>query len=310
MPKILIIDEVHDSIHQLFDNTDFELAYYPNITREEVINIDEQFDGLISRSKTTVDEELLQSQKLLRFVARPGAGLDLFDLDYLAARDIQVISAPEGNRDILGEHVLGMLLSISNNLRKSDLEVRDGVWDRAGNRGFEINGKVVAILGYGHMGSAFAQKLSGFGCEVIAYDKYKKGYSDQFVREADMAEVFERADIYSLHVPLTDETRGLVDAAYLQNFKKNIVLLNAARGPIVPLVDLNKMLDSGQVKYAGLDVLENENIEQLSPNQQRNFDQLIKRENVLLSPHVGGWSFESYYKMNKIIVDKIKKIEW
>lgn len=310
MPKILIIDEVHDSIHELFSNTDFELDYQPQISREEVINLQEQYGGMIVRSKTSVDEGLLKNQSKLRFVARPGAGLDTFDLEYLASRNIEVISAPRGNRDALGEHALAMLLSIANNLRKGDIEVRNGIWDRAGNRGFEINGKVVAILGYGNMGSAFAQKLSGFGCEVIAYDKYKKNYSDQYVRETDMTEVFERADIYSLHVPLTDETRDLVNAEYLQQFRKEIVLINAARGPIVPLADLNQMLDSGKVRYAGLDVLENEKINELTPEQQRNFDQLIERNNVLLSPHVGGWSFESYYKMNKIIAEKIQAMSW
>ena len=252
-----------------------------------------------------IDEELLRNQKELKFVARAGAGIDQLDVDYLSSRDIAEINAPEGNRDALGEHVLAMLLSLSNQLRKGDLEVRNRIWDREGNRGFEISGKTIGLLGYGHMGSAVAEKLTGFGCRVIAYDKYKTHFTDLYVEEVSMADVFEQPDIFSLHIPLTEETKNMVDDAYLNRFKKPIVFINAARGEIVDLKALLDAVDLGRVKFAALDVLENEKISTMRSNQEENFSRLIKNQSVILSPHVGGWSKESYQKINEVLVRKI-----
>ncbi|MDW3209746.1 MAG: NAD(P)-dependent oxidoreductase [Reichenbachiella sp.] len=306
--RILIIDEMHKSISPLLTKAGFEPNYSPNISREEIINHKDQFVGFVVRSKTTIDKELLAGQQELKFIARAGAGVDQCDVDYLASRNIELLNAPEGNRDALGEHVVGMLLSLSNNLRHGDMDVRNKVWDREGNRGFEISGKTVGLLGYGHMGSAVAEKLSGFGCRVIAHDKYKENYGDLYAEQVDMEDVFEQADIFSLHVPLTEETRNLVDLAYLSKFKKPIVFINASRGEVVPLKDLLAAMKDGTVRMAALDVLENEKLHFLTDAQAKVFNQLIKDDRVLFSPHVGGWSFESYQKINEVLVDKIKHL--
>ncbi|UXX79178.1 phosphoglycerate dehydrogenase [Reichenbachiella carrageenanivorans] len=307
--RILIIDEMHDSISPLLTQAGFEPVYAPKISRKEMMQHKVQFVGFVVRSKTTIDRELLEGQTELKFIARAGAGVDQVDVPYLASRNITLLNAPEGNRDALGEHVLGMLLCLSNNLRHADMEVRNKVWDREGNRGFEISGKTVGLLGYGYMGSAVAEKLAGFGCRVIAYDKYKENYGDLYAEQVAMEDIFEQSDIFSLHVPLTTETKCLVDLEYLRKFKKPIVFINAARGEVVPLKDLLDALDEGTVRMAALDVLENEKLSFLKDDQAITFNRLIKNDRVLLSPHVGGWSFESYQKINEVLVDKIKQLD-
>ena len=242
---ILIIDQLDASYTELLQSIGCQFDYRPKITRAEIIALTTQYVGLIVRSKTVIDEELLGGQKDLKFIARAGAGIDQLDVSYLESRQIDILNAPEGNRDALGEHVVGMLLSLSNKLRKGDQEVRDRIWDREGNRGFEIAGKTVGLLGYGFMGSGVAEKLAGFGCRVIAYDKYKSNYGDLYAEEVSLEDVFAQADIFSLHIPLTDESQNMVDLTFLKRFKKNIVFINAARGEIVPLADLNKALDQG-----------------------------------------------------------------
>jgi D-3-phosphoglycerate dehydrogenase len=280
--------------------------YKPEITRDEIKNIIKDYDGLIIRSKTTVDSDLLGNQCKLKFVARPGAGLDLLDVNELEKRNIKVFNSPEGNRDSLGEHALGMLLSLANNIVKGDKEIRQKVWDRESNRGFELKGKTIGIIGYGQMGSAFAEKLSGFSCKVIAYDKNKTEFGNSYVTEVTLQELYDRSDVVSFHIPLNIDNLNLVNEVYLNNFKKNITLVNTARGKILVLNDLLKLLDSGKVRGAALDVLENEKPNQLSPIEEKTFVNLINRNNVVLTPHVGGWSHESYIKMNEVLVEKIR----
>ena len=304
--KILIIDLMHESLVPMFEEAGFEADYQPKITRQEIIDSQDQYLGIIVRSKTPINAGLLENQREIKFIGRAGAGIDNLDVTYLQSRKTHVINAPEGNRDALGEHVLGMLLSLSNNLRQADTQVRAGIWDREGNRGFEIKGKTVGLLGYGFMGSSFSEKLNGLGCEVIAYDKYKKGFSNAFVKEATMDQVFEEADIFSLHVPLTNETRNLMDSEFLDRFKKNIVFLNSARGEVVVTEDLVEALKFGKVTHAGLDVLENENLQKLTSEQQTVYSELSRMPNVLFSPHVAGWTYESYENINRVLVEKIK----
>lgn len=304
--KILIIDIIEGSIFPLLKELSFEVDYIPKISREEIKQIIHKYDGLIIRSKTTVDAELLGDKCKLKFIARPGAGVDLLDIEELDRRDIKVFNSPEGNRDALGEHALGMLLSLSNNIVKGDKQVRQKVWDREENRGFEIRGKTVGIVGYGHMGSSFAEKLSGLSCKVIAYDKSKSGFSSDCVIEVSQQELFEQTDIVSFHIPLDNDNINLVNKDYLNKFKKDIFLINTARGKILPLQDLMELIDSGKVKGAALDVLENEKPNQLSREEEKVFNRIAKSEKVILTPHVGGWSYESYKRMNEVLVEKIK----
>nr|WKN35335.1 2-hydroxyacid dehydrogenase [Tunicatimonas sp. TK19036] len=308
MKKCLIVDKMHDSIVPLLNDIGFEAEYLPTITRQEVLEQISEYDGLIVRSKLMIDRELIERATRLTFVARAGAGLDQLDEIALNERDISILNAPEGNRDALAEHTIGMLLNLFNHISVADRQIREGKWDREGNRGIELMGKTVGLIGYGFMGQAFAQRLSSFGVTVLAYDKYKQNYSDAFAREASMDELYSQADILSLHVPLTEETQFLVDENYLSRFDKNIFLVNTARGKVIRLKSLVDALESGKVRGAALDVLENEKINSLTKEQQNSFNYLRQSERVVFTPHVAGWTFESYEKINLTLVRKIKAL--
>ena len=303
---ILIVDKMHPSILEMLADIGLKADYEPNINREEILSKISTYEGLIIRSKTTVNREFIDRAKSLKFVARAGAGIDKLDFDYIREKKIKVFNAPEGNRDAVAEHAMGMLLTLMNQIKLADLQVRGGVWDREGNRGYEVKGKTVGIFGFGYMGAAFAQRLRGFECKVIAYDKYKSGFSTEFVKEVSLEEFQERTDILSLHVPLTPETKFLINREFIDSFSKNIILLNTARGEILPLTALNDLLTSGKVIAAALDVLENEKLNKLSQDQKELYHNIFKRDNVILTPHVAGWTHESYERINEVLVKKIK----
>jgi D-3-phosphoglycerate dehydrogenase len=304
----LIIDSMHESIFNLLVQIGWQYVYMPDIARAEIKEKINGFDGLIVRSKTFIDRDLLGENPTLKFVGRAGAGIDNLDLKYLQEKNIAVLHAAEGNRDAVGEFTVGLLLGLMRNIPRADVQVKKSTWDREGNRGEEIAGKTVALIGYGNMGRAFAQRLSGFGCKVLAYDKYKTGFTDNFCAESDMQSVFAEADILSLHIPLTDETKGMANTEYFNRFRKNIVLLNTARGEIIPFIDLENVIKSGKVKAAALDVLENEKLSTLTPQQRQSFNYLASTTNVIFTPHIAGWTFQSHEKINVALVDKIKAL--
>ena len=283
-----------------------ESVYRPDIHYLELLTSIGDYEGIIARSKLKIDKSLLEKATRLKFIARAGAGLDMIDTEEVEKRGILLFNAPEGNRDAVAEHTLALLLSLINNVTTSDRQVRKGIWKREANRGYELKGKIVALIGYGFMGKAVAKRLTSFECEVIAYDKYLKNYSDDFVTEVNMEEVFEKADIISLHIPLTDETKGMANSKYFSLFKKNIWVINTARGEIVKLLDVLQLLESGKVLGAGLDVLENEKISLLQGTDKEIFDKLILSDKVILTPHVAGWTYESYERINETLVHKIK----
>lgn len=303
--RIIIIDEMHPSLVPGLEENGFNCNYVPDITRGELLEEIGDYAGIIVRSKTPMDQELLDRARNLKFIARAGAGIDNIDEDYCNRRDITILNSPEGNRDALGEHALGMLLTLFNKIHTADQEVRKGVWDRESNRGIEVKGKSIGIIGFGNMGSAFAQKLRGFECRVLAYDKYKSGYGNSWVEEANLETLFEQCDVISLHVPLTSETNGLYNFDFFHKFKKNIFLINTARGPIIPSKDLVRLLDEGKIKGAVLDVLENEKLNGLTIEQANLFKRLSVMANIVLTPHVGGWSYESYKRINDVLIQKI-----
>ncbi len=308
--KCLIVDSMHESIHSMLEAAGWEVDYEPAIERKEIREKHMGYDGMIIRSKTIVDRDLLGDHPTLRFIGRAGAGLDNLDLPYLAEKKIQVLHAAEGNRDAVGEFTVGLLLSLLRNIPRAHHEVISGDWRRESNRGEEIMGKTVSIIGFGNMGRAFAERLTGFGCKILVYDKYKHGFTNEFWREADMAEIYKETDILSLHIPLTNETKAMVNTRYLSQFRKKIVLLNTARGEIVPLSALAESFASGFVRGAALDVLENEKLKQLTPSQQEGFGKLIAGGNVIFTPHIAGWSFESHIKINVALVEKIKTLNF
>lgn len=303
--KCLIIDDMHESIVSLLAEIGFEATYAPGITREEILPQIGDYEGVLVRSKTTIDKEFVDHAKKLKFIGRAGAGLDKIDVEYVESKGIEILNAPEGNRDALAEHAVGMLLNLLNKINAADQEVRNWIWDREGNRGVELSDKTVGIIGYGYMGQAFVQRLRAFDCRILVYDKFKKGFGTKTVEEASLDKLFQKADILSLHVPLTPETKGWINKDFIQNFRKDIYILNTARGEILPLTDLLELLDSGKVLGAALDVLEKEKFDQLSEDERARFESLFKRKNVLLSPHVAGWTFASYKRINEVLVSKI-----
>lgn len=305
--KILIIDDLHPAFAEKATALGFEVDDRPLITRAETLAVIKDYTGIAVRTKFRIDKEIFDAAPNLKFVARAGAGLDNIDIVAAKERNIQLINAPEGNRDAVAEHAIGLLLSLMNNFRNADTQIRNGVWDREGNRGYELKGKTVGIIGYGFMGQKMARKLAGFEVNVIAYDKYQTGFGNEYAREVSMEEIVKHSDVLSLHIPLTTETKQMVDDEYFYHFKKPIFFINTARGEIVNTAALLKNINSGKVLGAGLDVLEVEKFPNLE--EQTWFKELKNNEKVILTPHVGGWTFDSYRKISEVLAQKLAEIK-
>ncbi|WP_461789501.1 NAD(P)-dependent oxidoreductase [Pedobacter sp.] len=304
--KILIVDDLHPIFKEKAEALGYQVDDRLEITRAETLDVVKNYEGIAVRTKFRIDQELFDVAPKLQFVARAGAGLDNIDIDIAKQKGIALLAANEGNMDAVGEHAVGLLLSLMNNFRKADLEIRNGVWDREGNRGYELKGKTVGIIGYGFMGQSFARKLAGFGVNVIAYDKYKTGFSDEFAREVSMEEIVKYSDVLSLHIPLTNETKQMVDDEYFFHFKKPIFFINTARGEIVNTQAVLNNLSNGKILGAGLDVLEKEKFPTLA--EQGWYETLKTNEKVILTPHIAGWTFDSYRKISEVLAEKLAKI--
>ena len=310
MQKVLFIDTVHPLIREELTAMGFLCEEFPEYTSADYSDIVSEYTGIIIRSKIIIDKAFIDKAINLKFIGRAGSGLENIDVTYAEQKGIHCLNSPEGNRDAVGEHALGMLLALTNRICLANSEVREGVWIREGNRGVEIKGKTVGIIGYGNMGGVFAQRLKGFEARVIAYDKYKTDYSDEYVSECTMDELCETADIVSLHVPLTEETYYLADDRFLRRFNKEIFLVNTSRGQVVKTSALVAALKTGKLRGAALDVLEFEDssfealIKEISPD----LSYLLKADNVILTPHIAGWTFESNVKLAEVLIDKIRKI--
>ena len=304
--RIVVLDDFSPIINQTLSNWNWQVINGQNWTLEDFKKNSSQLEGIIIRSKFSLDREHLTLAKKLKFIARPGSGLENIDLKYCEENNIEVFRSPEGNRDALAEHTLGMLLSLINHLNIANNEVRSNIWEREKNRGTELKGKVMAIIGYGYMGKAFAQRLNGFEMEVIAYDKYISGFGTSHVKEVNLEEIFQRADFVSLHTPLSVETIGIMNSSFFEKFKKPFILINTARGKSVILKDLVESLSSKKIIGACLDVLEIESSNfSIKNSNNKYFEDLKKFQNVVLSPHIAGWSYESKEKMAKVILEKI-----
>lgn len=301
--KILIVDDIHAVFLQKLQEKNIPFDYLPDIDRNEALRLILGYTGLVIRSKFTVDAAFIDAAPSLTFIARGGAGMDNIDEAYAASRGITLLNAPEGNRDAVGEHMVGMLLALMNNLHRADQQVRSKRWLREENRGWELGGRTIALIGYGNNGQAMARKLAGFDVSVIAYDKYKTGFSDAYATAVSMEEVADRADVLSLHIPLTPETRAMVDETYLSHFRKPIFFLNGARGEIVDIPAVLKAIDQGKLLGAAFDVLPVEKFPALEKTTW--YNELIQHEQIIFSPHVAGWSVESYFKIGNILADKV-----
>ncbi len=306
--KVLFIDSVHPRLQKELEAAGLVCDLQYEWDKEKIAAKLPEYTGIVIRSRIKLDKELISKGINLKFIARAGAGMENIDVHFAQTLGIHCLHAPEGNRDAVGEHALGMLLALFNNICRANTEVRQGHWIREGNRGIELQGKTVGIIGYGNMGSAFAQRLKGFGVTVLAYDKYKKNFSDEYVKEATLQELFEKADVLSLHIPLTDETRYMVDSAFLRKFEKNIYLINTARGKVLKTDDLVQAMKQGKVLGACIDVLEYETVsfEGLDQNKlPEAFQYLLKSDKVILTPHIAGWTHESNEKIAAILAKKI-----
>ncbi|MDN3587485.1 NAD(P)-dependent oxidoreductase [Pedobacter aquatilis] len=305
--KILIVDDLHPAFKEQAVKLGYQVDDEPLISRAETLAKIKDYDGIAVRTKFRIDTEIFAAATHLKFVARAGAGLDNIDDKIAFERNIKLINAPEGNCDAVGEHAIGLLLSLMNNFRRADVEIRNGIWDREGNRGYELKGKKVGIIGYGFMGQSFAKKLAGFEVDVMAYDKYKTGFSDAFAREVSMEEIVKHADVLSLHIPLTAETKLMVDDEYFFHFKKPMFFINTARGEIAKVSAILNAINSGKILGAGLDVLETEKFPSLG--EQNWYNDLKNNEKVILTPHVGGWTFDSYRKISEVLAEKLTEID-
>ncbi|WP_372935986.1 2-hydroxyacid dehydrogenase [Seonamhaeicola sp.] len=306
--KVLHLDTNHELLINQLNNLGFTNHEDYSSSKESVEAIISEYDGIVIRSRFTIDKQFLDAATNLKFIGRVGAGLENIDCDYAKSKGVYLISAPEGNRNAVGEHALGMLLSLFNKLNKADAEVRNGKWLREENRGIELDSRTVGLIGYGNMGKAFAKKLRGFNVEVLCYD-IKDNVGDENAKQVSLKEFQQRVDVVSLHTPQTPLTLGMVNSEFINQFKKPFWLINTARGKSVVTSDLVSALKTGKILGAGLDVLEYEkaSFESLfSTEMPEAFRYLIKAENVLLSPHVAGWTLESKEKLAQTIVDKIK----
>lgn len=306
--KILHLDNNHPLLLKMLKDAGFTNEENYTISKAGTEEIISEYNGIVIRSRFNIDKQFLDAAKNLKFIARVGAGLESIDIDYAEKLGVKLIAAPEGNRNAVGEHSLGMLLSLFNNLNKADKEVKNGLWNREANRGIELDGKTVGIIGYGNMGKAFSRKLSGFDCEVICYD-IKENVGDENAKQVSLKELQQQADVLSLHTPWTPLTDKMIDAEFINAFSKPFWLINTARGKSVVTEDLVSALKSGKVLGAGLDVLEFEKLsfETLfdSDNLPNSLKELFAMDNVILSPHIAGWTVESKEKLATVIAEKI-----
>lgn len=305
---VLITDFVHPVLIPGLHALGYTTTYAPAMTREEMERVLPLYKGVVVNTRCALDEKAIASAGQLRWIARLGSGLDIIDLEAAKSKNITVLSAPEGNAQAVAEHAMGMLLTLRHKLATADQSVRRGAWEREGHRGQEVMGKTIGIIGYGNNGSAFARLWKGWSVNVIAYDKYLRGFGDDFVKEVSLEALQQEADIISLHIPLTPETTEMVDKGFLGKCKKGLVLINTARGKNVRLEDVVAAMQSGQLSGVCLDVFPYEPPQKGSEDFKKVFDALCQMPNVVLSPHVAGWTVESKQKIAEVLLRKISTV--
>ena len=306
--NILITDTIDPLFIELLKKHKINYEYKNAQSRLSILKIIHEFDGLVVRNSLKIDEDFVKHARHLKFIARYGSGMESIDVKKAEEQNIICFNSAEGNSNSVAEHTLGLLLSLLHNIKKSMDELKQGIWDRHNNRGYELDGKTVGIIGYGNTGCSLSKKLKSFNCDVIAYDKYKSGYSNEFVVESSMEKIYSHSDIISIHIPLNKETTNLINKQFIDRMKKPFYLLNTSRGDIVSNKDLIYGLKENKIIGAGLDVVENENLTFSDINIDANLKYLLTCSNVILTPHIAGLSKESNKKLSKILINKILKL--
>ena len=307
--KVLFLDTVHPLLERRLINMGFNCEYDYSSNRTSILKNISIYDGIIIRSRIKIDVEFLSAAKKLKFIARSGSGLENIDCKEAEKRGVTLFSAPEGNRQAVGEHAVGMILSLFNKLSIGDTQIRSGKWNREANRGVELSGKTIGIIGYGNTGRAFAKCLSGFNCKVLGYDKNKKNFTDDYVQESSLESIQNKSDIISFHTPYDEGTHYYLNEAFIKKMNNPFFVINTARGKVINTSDLIMGLKSKKIQGACLDVLEYEKAtfeNTFSEKINSDFQYLLSCKNILFSPHVAGWTFESYEKLSNVLADKIE----
>ena len=306
MKKALVTDYVHTSLISGLEERGYDVDYDRTVDMSIMPLIIHKYEVVVINSKIKMFSEMIDKAENLRYICRLGSGLEIIDLEYAAAKGIHVINTPSGNNNAVAEHAMGMLLALSNNILRSDREVRDLQWNRELNRGWELKGKTIGIIGFGHTGSQFAKKMSSWELDVISYDKYRTEYGPEwsFVERVTLEDILERSDIISLHLPLTEEVLHFVDEEFINRCKDKVVIINTSRGKVIKTIDLVKALENGKVGGACLDVFENEKPHTYSLSESNTYNRLYAMHNTVLSPHVAGWTTESLQNIAKVILEK------